>query len=78
MVRHQRRPADRAEQNRIQRPQHVEKIVRHDFAVLLPVLHAPGQVRVFEREAAVELLHSIEHADRFAGDFDARCRRRGK
>ena len=48
----------------------LEKIVRHDLAVLLPMLDAPRQVRVVEREALIELLHAIEHADRFGGDFD--------
>jgi hypothetical protein len=71
MIGQERRPTDRAEQDRIKGPQNLQKVRGHDAAVLLPVFDAPWQMRIFELQAFFKFRRSRKHANRFGGHFGA-------
>ena len=63
------RPTDGPEQDRIERTEHRQQIVRRAFAGLSPIFITPRQPRVFQVEIARLLFDGIDHADRFVDDL---------
>jgi hypothetical protein len=73
-----RRPADGAEEDRVESPQRREEIVRRHSSVTVVVRHAPVEALVLQAESAA-LLHGVEDGDggldHFGADTVARIER---
>ena len=69
MIRQLLGPTDCPEQDGVKRAQHLQKVIRHDLAMLPPMVIAPRKPGIAERKIAVKLLNSIEHPNRLLDDF---------